>query len=184
MLITILIFGMGLICGKLRFPNVLQILTACKYFPLFMVGMKLREGSLDFLRKVPLWGWIVVDVALFVLSSCLKGMPGFAYKVVNVVFVGLPLNIVGALMAFFVLQKIATLWDWENSRWFMFLKQHNVTVYLFHQQIIYFVIVALNGVINPYLHMGVNFIVSLSVSLVIAVILSRFKVTRFLIGMK
>lgn len=165
-------------------PNVFQIWTACHYFPLFMVGMKLRDGSLDFLRKVPLCGWIVGDIVLFWISCCLKGMPGFAYKVANVVFVGLVLHVVGALMAFFVLQKIATLWDWENSRWFMFLKQHNVTVYLFHQQIIYFVIVALNGVINPYLHMGVNFIVSLSVSLVIAVILSRFKVTRFLIGMK
>lgn len=164
-------------------PNVFQIWTACHYFPLFMVGMKLRDGSLDFLRKIPLWGWIVGDVLLFLLPNYLPNMPKLLNSAIRI-NLALLLHIVGALMAFFVLQKIATLWDWENSKWLMFLKQHNVTVYLFHQQIIYFVIVALNGVINPYLHMGVNFIVSLSVSLVIAVILSRFRVTRFLIGMK
>lgn len=171
-------------CWWQIYAKFFYIWTACHYFPLFVVGMKLREGSLTRLCSIPLISWPIVSIVLFMCCEFLKGMYGFQYKVVNVVFVSLFLHIVSALMAFLVLQKIATLWNWQQSRWFMFLEKHNVTVYLLHEQIVYFMIVALNGMINPYLHIGANFVVAMAVSLVIAAILSRFKVMRVLIGMK
>lgn len=57
-------------------------------------------------------------------------------------------------------------------------------VYLFHQQIIYVFISALNGMINPYLHAGINFIGAMSISLLMSTLMMKFKWTRFLIGMK
>lgn len=181
--ITIFVYFIGFV-GRKFIPNVYQLWTACYYFPLFVVGMKLREGCLNFLRDVPLLIWVLCDICLFVITRALSGPQVFLVKVANVVFLRLAVHIVGALMAFFILQKIASLYSWEDSKLFMFLKRHNVTVYLFHEQVIYFVIIWLNGVINPYLHMGLNYVISLSCALLVAVVLAKFRITRFLIGMK
>lgn len=59
-----------------------------------------------------------------------------------------------------------------------------MAIYLFHQQIIYFTIIWLNGKVNPYLNAIVNFIVALVLSSLISTLLMRFKVTRVLIGEK
>ena len=40
-------------------------------------------------------------------------------------------------MAFAVLQKIAECINWENSKVINALSKHRMTIYLFHQQIIY-----------------------------------------------
>lgn len=58
------------------------------------------------------------------------------------------------------------------------------TMYLIHQQVIYFSIILLNGKINPYMNALVNFGVAMIISYVISGILLKFKVTRFLIGQK
>lgn len=57
-------------------------------------------------------------------------------------------------------------------------------MYLFHQQIIYFVIVALDGKVNPWVNVGMNFIVVVIGSFLISALLMRWKITRFLIGEK
>ena len=87
-------------------------------------------------------------------------------------------------MAFVVLQKLATRVNWEESKVFSFLSKNSMLVYLFHQQIIYVFISLLNGVINPYLHAGINFVGAMAISLLISTVLMKFKWTRFLIGEK
>lgn len=59
-----------------------------------------------------------------------------------------------------------------------------MAMYLFHQQIIYFTISALNGVVNPWINAGVNFVAAIAGSLIISAVLMRWKATRFLIGEK
>ena len=86
-------------------------------------------------------------------------------------------------MAFVILQKIAARVHWDNM-YFTFLSKRSMSVYLLHQQAIYFFIYWLNGLVNPYLHAAINFVGSLVVSLVIASILMKFSFTRYLIGEK
>lgn len=57
-----------------------------------------------------------------------------------------------------------------------------MSIYLFHQQIIYFVILYSNGRINPYLNALLNFIVCSLLSLALSSALYQLKITRFLIG--
>lgn len=57
-------------------------------------------------------------------------------------------------------------------------------IYLFHQQVIYVCIFLLNGLINPYIHAALNFIVAMIVSLLISIMTMKFKWTKFLIGEK
>lgn len=66
----------------------------------------------------------------------------------------------------------------------MLLSKNSMTIYLFHQQIIYFTILWLNGKVNPYVNSFINFVVSLFLSSLISTMLMKFKVTRILIGEK
>ncbi len=136
-----------------------------------------------FCEKIPSFIWIVIHIVLFLLTEYIKDFEGIFFKLFGM---GLEfiLNIAGALMAFVVLQRIAEAVNWQNSKVFGYLSKNSMPVYLFHQQIIYFVIYYLNGIINPHLHALLNFVVSLSVSLLISCVFMKFRVTRFLIGEK
>ena len=62
------------------------------------------------------------------------------------------------------------------------LSTYSMPMYLFHQQIIYFSITILDGVVNPWINAGVNFIVATVGAYIISAILMKWKITRFLVG--
>ena len=174
-------YGSSLIGGRV-IPNVFQIWTAMRYVPVFWLGFKLRQYGTGLIRKIPAMLWLVASVLLYVLTRYLDGVDHILCKLLTLGFSFLT-NLVGAVMSFVVLQKIADKGKWDNAC-FGFISKRSMAVYLFHQQIIYFVIAGLNGLWNPYLHATLNFLVSAGVSLLIATVLLRFRATRFLIGEK
>ena len=93
-------------------------------------------------------------------------------------------HIVGALMAFVILQKLSAKLNWKKSRAFVFFSKHSMPIYLFHQQVIYLLIFFLNGKLNPYVHAFVNIVGALIISLLISCVMMKFKLTRLLIGEK
>ena len=70
-----------------------------------------------------------------------------------------------------------------NNRLFKVLEENSFGIYLFHQQIIYFMIVLLNGVVHPIVQVVLSFFVSLIVSLIMSIILKKNKVTKFMFGL-
>ena len=90
------------------------------------------------------------------------------------------LHIFGALMSFVVLQKLAKYIRWSENKVFCFIGKNSMSIYLFHQQIIYW----LNGMINPHLHVVINFVTAIAISLLISMLMMKFKFTRALIGEK
>ena len=175
------IYGCSLV-GGVVFPNVFQIWTACGYMPLFWLGFKLRQHSTRLIRKVPAVAWLAASILLFILTQYIKGVDNTLFKLLAIGFTFLT-RVVGALMAFTVLQAVAQKVNWDNKV-FAFLSRRSMTVYLFHQQIIYFVICLLNGVVNLYLNAALNFVVAMAGSLLMATVLLKFRTTRFLIGEK
>ncbi|MBQ9167422.1 MAG: acyltransferase, partial [Oscillospiraceae bacterium] len=180
-IVMIAVYGIGLI-GQMVLPNIFQVFRACTYIPLFWLGFKIRQYGSEGLRRIPVLVWLVADVLLFVITQHLSGFDGF-FSLMNL---GLEfiIHIIGALMAFVILQKIADKVKWKESKVFGFLSKDSMPVYLFHQQVIYIFVTMLNGLINPYLHAGINFIGAMVVSLLISAILMKFKWTRMLIGEK
>ena len=87
-------------------------------------------------------------------------------------------------MAFSILELIGENCNWQNSRTVMALADNSMTIYLFHQQIIYFVIVALNGIVTPVINAFANFTISLAASAIIASILKKWRIIRVLLGEK
>ena len=124
------------------------------------------------------------DIGLFIVSRYLLDDSSLLEKLAGVA-IKLLLNLIGAMMAFVVLQKIAlAIPKWKNSKCFAIFARYSMPIYLIHQQIIYFVISLLNGILNPYIIASINFVVAISVSLLISFLLMKFKITRFLIGEK
>ena len=133
------------------------------------------------ITKIKAIYWIIADVAVFGLIQMLEVRNTSSILLIPIEFL---LHIIGALMAFVVLQKLANRINWRESKRFSVLRKNSMPVYLFHQQVIYLFISLLNGVINPYLHAGINFIGAMVISLLISTSLMKFKRTRFLIGEK
>ena len=181
--ITVIAFyGIGFL-GSMVLPNIFQIIRACTYLPLFWLGFKIRQYGSKVLMRIPSLVWAAADVLLFTLVQYLSGFDATIIKLLNLGLSFL-LHIIGALMAFVVLQKLANRVNWKESKVFTLLSKNSMPVYLFHQQVIYVFISLLNGVINPYIHAGINFIGAMVISLIISTILMKFKWTRFLIGEK
>lgn len=156
-------------------PNYYFVFTACQYLLYFFVGFKIRKKWDT--SKIPICMWIVADIGLFVMYYCVK----FPLLLSLLNFL---IPLVGAIMAFEVLQKMAIYIKWEQSPHWINLSSNSMPIYLFHQQIIYVVIMHLNGKINPYLNAFFNFVVALSISYYLGKMLRRWKITRFLIGEK
>ena len=181
-IISILSWGIGIIGGKL-FLNIFCIWTAFTYLPYFILGMKIREKKTFCLYKILKYFFVIIQIFLFVLWQIIGHKEAFIFKLLSIVF-QYSTYIFGALMSFFVLQWLAEKVNWRNNELFMTLAKQSMTIYLFHQQIIYFTISCFNGKINPYLNVIVNFIVAIFFSSLISKFLMNFKCTRVLIGEK
>lgn len=180
--VVMFFYAVGFI-GQLKLPNVFQIFRGCSCIPLFWLGFKIRQCGSQWLRKIPTLVWLIADIALFAVTQYLSRFNGKIFTLLGI-GLGFVLNVVGALMAFVVLQKIADRVSWKQSRVFNFLGKHSMTVYLFHQQVVYLCILLLNGAVHPYLHVTINFVVAMGISLCISVLLMKCKWTRILIGEK
>lgn len=178
--VSIISWGIGFI-GSRELPNIFCVWTAFNYIPFFILGLKLKEKDGFGIDKIPVYIWIILDIGLFVILKHVSINHYFIDKLIKIALT-YTLHVVGAIMAFSVLQKLATMVDWKNSKCFDFLSKCSMTVYLLHQQIIYFVIIILNGWVHPYIIAITNFVISLSLSLILSSILMRFKMTRLLIG--
>ena len=180
--VVLLLYGIGLILPRF-IPNVFQISTALAYIPLFYIGFKIRQHNSFILRKIPLIVWIAIDILVFALTQYLSSKDGILFTLMHLGS-NFILHIVGALMAFIVLQKIADKTNWKKSKIFGYLSKNSMIIYLFHQQVVYISLYSLNNLINPYIHATINFVVSMAVSLLFSFVLMEFKATRILIGEK
>ena len=180
--LAIVLYGMGLI-GPSILPNVFQVFRALQYIPLFWIGFKLRQYGSAKLRKIPTPVWIVADILVFVAGELVSKFDGAIFSLLNL-GVSFVLHIIGALMAFFVLQKIADKTKWAKSAVFAHLSKNSMPIYLFHQRFVYLSIYFLNGIINPYAHAVVNVAFAMSASLLLSFLLMKFRLTRSLIGEK
>ncbi len=171
---------------KAPIPNYFQICTVCRYVVFFLIGFKIRQHSSKIVGKITASTALLLLVADIGLFAVIKLFDHYDIGYLHLLFLAgkFALYMLGAVMAFYVLQTIARAVDWKNSRLFMLLSRHSMTVFLLHQQLIYVTLHAFNGLVSPWLNVLINFVFALGISLGLSVILHKFKVTRFLIGEK
>ena len=172
------------ILGSIVMPNVFMIWTACKYMLFFHLGNMVRVNNIQIIYKIPCLVYIGVDISIFIAMQVLE-----QFNTCTILFKMCELAlytvvcIVGTFMAFVVLQRIAQRINW-NKEAFIKLSEKTMVIYLFHQQVIYFTIYIFNGIVNPYINAGINFVVAITFSLIIATILLKYRFTRFMVGEK
>lgn len=175
------LYGVGTV-GSILLPGVFQIWTAMRYLLVFYIGWLLRVWGSEQVRRIPAAVWVAASVACFALTEFVGGMNGAVFTIAQLALEPV-CHAIGAVMAFVALQKLADKLNAGGTVW-QFLGRRSMAVYLLHQQVIYFSIVALNGRVNPYLHGALNFLLAMAVSLALASALLKTKATRCLIGEK
>lgn len=164
--------------------NYFCIWTALAHLPLFLLGIMLQNRRSSSLDSVPLLGWLVIHGALFAINAFLHNSDQILMKAVSFGCSFL-LHIFGALMAFFILQRLASFMQSKLKYGTHFIKgKYLFPIYLFHQQVIYVTIWLLAGKTNQYVLLALNFIMSLCVSILISKLLMHWKTTSILIGVK
>lgn len=175
--LVIVLYIIGLVGARL-FPNIFQIWTALSFVIFFYLGFVLRKNGIDYLMKVPVALYLSVDIVLFGLQILFDAQGDPISRFLSFGMKQL-LHLFGALSSFVVLEKFALHYG-TRIPLFEFCKKHSMVLYLFHQQIIYFVISVGNGRIPNIVLIAANFLVAFFGASVIAVFASQFRLTRFL----
>lgn len=164
-------------------PDFFQIFRAFEYLAFFWLGFQIRAKGNGNIPKGASIILILLDIVLFFLLQYLSRFTGIFFSLLEFGLTFL-LHVLGAIMSFVVLQKVAQRIPWSNNRIFNYVSKSAMPVYLFHQQVVYFFIHFLNGAMNPYVHATINFLGVMTVSLLLSTVLMQYRWTRLLIGEK
>ena len=187
-MLSAFIYVCGIIGGQFM-PNFFQIFAAMQYFLFFWIGMQIRSSEINpTIFHFKRWHIILICAVLYIVLLvwyiyCIGQDISLALKIFNRCL-KIIRNVSGSLMAFYILLYLAEKIDYKNKYIFQFLKEYNIVVYIFHQQIIWCVITLLNGRCSPFLMAFTSFIVSFGCSMLIAYVLGKFNITRTLVGLK
>ena len=162
-------------------PNYYCIRTGLMYLPFFYIGFVLRRWKFDWFRSIPAYVYLGVDIGLFALNIYLASNNNYIFKIINY-GVAFLLEVVGAVMAFMVLQRICVRISDRNIM--QSFSKYSMSIYLVHQQLIYFSIGLFGNSVHPGILVILNFMISLFVSYIFAMLMSKTKATRFLVGSK
>ena len=180
--VVLCFYLIGIVFNRLV-GNFIMIPRAFMYLFFFWLGFKLRQGCFEFIWNMPTLVYFCVHFLLFLFTEYLFLPDMLIGKVVKYIVQAL-VHGLGAIMSFVIFERLFFILPNRIQKRFNTIAKFSMPIYLFHQQIIYFVIYLLNGKISPVLICFINFIISLCGALIISIVFMRFKVTRFLIGEK
>ena len=172
----------GAVGGKL-FPNVFCIWIGFSYIAYFILGCKIRQYGSDRLNRFGVATWFVAHAGLYIVVTHMKSFKGLLFKISSFGLTVI-LQVIGAVMAFLVLQKLAGYIDWKQNKLIKGFSQISMPVFLLHQQLIYFSISIFNGHVNPYINAIINVVFAIVGSAIITKLLYKVRVLRLLMGEK
>ena len=172
----------GAVGGKL-FPNVFCIWIGFSYIAYFILGCKIRQYGSDRLNRFGVTTWFVAHAGLYIVVTHMKSFNGLLFKISSFGLTVI-LQVIGAVMAFLVLQKLAGYTDWKQNNLIKGFSQISMPVFLLHQQLIYFSISIFNGHVIPYVNAIINVVFAIVGSAIITKLLYKFRVLRLLMGEK
>ena len=177
--LLVALYFFGVVSSRIM-PDFFQLQTALIFVLYYFLGFKTCQYKDNLLSRIPCYVYIVVDLLLFALLFFLK-LP----KLLRFVLIYF-LHVLGCFRFFYVSSFFSRkqLEKKSINGLFEFFSGKTMEIYLFHQQIIYYIIFLLNGIIAPVFHGVINFFCSIFVSTLISILFSRNKYTKILIGKK
>lgn len=165
-----------------------QIFKGMQFILFFHLGFcwrKFGEKWGNKIYQIPSIILVVGQVILFVLSVYIGRLNhNFIIKIMDLGVSSTLTHTYGSISCFIVFQKIVAQKCMKNNRFLTIVSKNGMCMYLFHQQIIYFVLAIVMNRIPSIVMVAITFVVTTGVSLVVSMILTRFRVTRLLVGEK
>lgn len=162
--------------------NLFMFKQGLQYLIFFYIGVMIRKYGTSYLNRIHAITYVIADFILFVTVMWIGKFDGITYRLFEIGGT-LILNALGAVMAFVVLQQIAVRVRKDN-RVISFLYKYSMTIYLVHQQLIYFSISIFNGHVAPIILVLINFVFSFVLSAMFAWLMSMTETTRTLVGLQ
>lgn len=183
-LFFVLLYFIGSVLDK-YIPNIFQIHNIFKFSLFFCIGFVLRHLDLRPSNKT-LMTCFVLSLMLniltyFYLSDLIIG--NTIICAIGRVGCNCICSVAGVFMSISMLFLISRHCEW-NNRFFKFASKYSFMIYLFHQQIIYFTIIAFNGQMIPTLHVLVNFIIATFSSIAISFMITKINCFSFMLNEK
>lgn len=181
---AIIFYSIGVICNR-AFPNIFCVWTAFEFMPLFCMGIRMRvkeeRSEKQVIWRIPWLIWLIFDILIFMATNLLIKQTGTVMQILRLgmFFV---LHMIGAVMIFVILQILANKIQWKEGKGIKAFSVYSMPMYLFHQQIVYFMIILLDGKVSPFINFMANFVITLIVSLLISIFLMHWRITRWLLG--
>ncbi len=180
--------GIGFLCMlsplvSTFLPNYFQVLISMKVMLFFYSGCMIRRQCSEITPKsmLKMGGvFLLLNLLFFILRERLNWSVFPLLRIIKYFFSCL-CELSGAVMAFFLLSYFASIIRWKNAL-FESLSKSSFTIYLFHQQIIYFLLWHFSGFLCPIVMSVICFLFSVLISWAIGTIMNMRKLTRIIIG--
>ncbi len=180
--VSLCVMGGGIIGAKIC-PNYFQIWTACGYFLFFYLGFSFRKFRFSNIYNIPWFVWLMINLGMFSLNTlCLQNKSNMLFTLISMM-TAIIMELAGVLTVVVGISAIKTD-KLQKTKLYRYIEKYNFGMYLFHQQIIYISIRYLNGTVPNIIFVILNFISSCVLSAIITWLLSRWKITRMMIGIR
>ena len=180
LMITVVIYCISTVLA-FKLPNVFQIFTAGKYIFFYYLGFLFRKYKENIFYRIPWIFYLITHITLFALYFfIIKNNDALVFKLFKIAIYPI-INTIGVLNIIVGLSKF----DYNyitQTRIFKLLNRHNFVMYLLHQQLIYLTISLFNSRVSTPLLVIINLAVSFSISLGMAIIISKIPVVKKAFG--
>lgn len=161
-------------------PNYYQLNVSFNYLLYYYFGGYICSRNLKLKYKK------IINISMVLLSLCsyiiLKVIPNIGYFH-YLLIICKPFVVLIGTFALYVNFSSCNFRRLNNNKLYKIFENNSFGIYLFHQQIIYFVIYAFNEVLNPMFVILLSFVFSLIISNLIVSILRKYKPTKFMFGL-
>lgn len=178
------------ICGamliRLGIPNVLQILTVCRYLMYFYFGYVLCRNGTEIIKRINIVLLLIIHITVFVFTYYLNNICQYSFRKISI-FLTPIVSITGIMLVYrlveFVNKKEFQLNNSVKEMIGVF-KRNELAVYFFHQQWIWIIISIMNKkAISPYLIVCVSFIISIIMSVLMSESLKRIPMLKKILSL-
>ena len=178
-LIVCILFCLGVVA-----PNYFCINSGLQYILYFYLGFLIRKYDLGnrILYKIQSIFYILLNVMLFIAVQFIKKYDSIIFSLLSLAL-NVFLHTISSVGIFVLLQKLVNRYL-QNNKVLIFFLKHSMVIYLVHQQLIYFSIGWFNAIVPPIALVLINFAFAITISTIFSYLMSKTKVTRFLVGSK
>ena len=159
-----------------------QFFKALRFILFFHLGYGLRKYTALFekLKQIPAAVYVTVFLLVFAVNEWIHLLPMRTMLMKLIAFAAaMLLNTFGAISCFVCIQKC----DLRQSRIVSFYRKYTMTIYLFHQQLVYLFTLLISIFSHtPYIVIPFCFVLTMAGSTAISILVLRWPISRFLVG--